>query len=70
MPKFKRPVNSEERMAMAVVGTPLSSTLVVVYQTGLTPTGGKTYAITVPNPRVDLVPTEVKSHIQSHFMHA
>ena len=25
---------------MAVVGTPLSSTLVVVYQTGLTPSGG------------------------------
>lgn len=25
---------------MAVVGTPLSSTLVVVYQTGLTPAGG------------------------------
>ena len=50
---------------MAVVGIPLNPTLVVVYQTGLTTAGGKTFAITIPNPRVDLQQAEVMAAMDS-----
>ena len=46
---------------MAVSTESLNSTLIVKYQTGTTPAGGKTFSISIPDPREDLDKTEAEA---------